>query len=88
MKGAAPDISSKFEHKKTKLFRLKKSSKNIFLAKAQKAVLTYFVRFFFKYWEFERYKLILSDVHDNITQINPKKTNKFDRKNFIFVSET
>jgi hypothetical protein len=65
-----------------KLLNQKFSQKH-FLAKAQKAVLTYFVRFFFKYWEFERYKLILDDIHDNTTQLNPKKTKKFDWKNFI-----
>ncbi len=42
------NISRKFESKKTQLFRLK-YPKNSFFAKAQKAVLTHFVKFSFKY---------------------------------------
>ncbi len=48
MREPAPEISRKFEPKKTQLFRLKNPSKH-FLAKVQKAVLTYFVRSCFKY---------------------------------------
>jgi hypothetical protein len=48
MRGPAPDISRELEQKKAQLFRLKNPSKKIFLANAQKAVLTYIVRFSFK----------------------------------------
>ncbi len=67
----APDILKIFKAKNTKLFRLENPPK-YFLVKAQKAVLTYFVRFSFKYWEFEWYKRLVCDVYYNITQINPK----------------
>ncbi len=50
MRESALDISRKFGPKKTQLFRLKDLPKH-FLDKAQKAVLTYFVRSSLKYSE-------------------------------------
>jgi hypothetical protein len=48
MREPIPDISKKLKSKKTQLYRLKNSPKH-FLAKAQKAIVAYFVRFSFKY---------------------------------------
>ncbi len=52
MRRPAPDIFKKFEPNKSQYLILKYPPKK-FLANAQKAVLTYFVRSSFKYLEFE-----------------------------------
>jgi len=59
-----------------------KTPQNTFFPGLKKAVLAYFIEFPFKYCEFEWYKWIVHDVYDNITQLNPKKTNQFEPKNF------